>query len=71
MTAAQWTAKMQAMQKQIEELEKLNKQGADQVQHYQQLLSVASANRGSKDPLKIPPPRKYDGDQNGLKAFLM
>lgn len=71
MTAAQLAAKIQAMQKEIEELKNLNKQVADQVQHYQQLLSVASVNGGSKDPLKIPPPRKYDGSQNGLKAFLM
>lgn len=32
---------------------------------------MASVNGGSKDPLKIPPPRKYDGSQDRLKAFLI
>lgn len=58
---------MQAMQKQIDELQQLNKQGADQVQYLQNLV-----NRGgtTKDPVKVPPPEKYDGSQSGFKAYI-
>jgi hypothetical protein len=58
-TAAQLAARIQAIQKKIKELKALNKKGTDQVKHYEQLIAISN---NIKDPLKIPPPRKFKGE---------
>ena len=55
------------MQKKIQELEVLHKQGVDYPQHTPNLLNHAN---GVKILLKVPHPKKYDGNQAGLKTFL-